>query len=385
MKFSKLVLPGLAMIAVTYGLARFSFGLFLPDITRSLEITSAEAGVVSSLFYISYCITIIHSTFHSIKAGPRKMVTAAGMSALTGLLLIGVAPNIWILSIGVLFAGGSTGWISPPFGLAISLWINARQQGKANTWINSGTSLGIVFAGLSTMFLPVDWRVIYLIYASLAVIVIIWNYTVLPKYGKNMNIYAGSFNFRDIKGSETLALSSTILGVATAPFWTFSKSFVESLDIYTDTGLSLFWMTIGIFGIAGGISGMVIEKRGLNFAYKTSVIMISLASVILSLSDAAWGISFVSSALFGMSYIFLTGVLLVWGITIFIENASLGIGLPFLILALGQVFGSMLSGLAVDFAGYGITFFIFGAAGFLALVFSPKDDPVIRTPRGYEF
>jgi sugar phosphate permease len=55
MKFSKLVFPGIAMIATTYGLGRFSFGLFLPEVTNDLHLTASQSGVISSLFYLAYC------------------------------------------------------------------------------------------------------------------------------------------------------------------------------------------------------------------------------------------------------------------------------------------------------------------------------------------
>lgn len=72
MNFSKLVLPGIAMIATTYGLARFSFGLFLPNISNDLKLSASQAGIISSLFYLSYCFTIIFSTLRTEKIGPKK-------------------------------------------------------------------------------------------------------------------------------------------------------------------------------------------------------------------------------------------------------------------------------------------------------------------------
>lgn len=72
MRFSKLVLPGIAMIAVTYGLARYSFGLLLPGISESLDITDSAAGIVSSLLYLSYCFTIVISTVLTTREGPKK-------------------------------------------------------------------------------------------------------------------------------------------------------------------------------------------------------------------------------------------------------------------------------------------------------------------------
>jgi MFS family permease len=183
MKFSRLVLPGVTMIAVTYGLARFSFGLLLPEMKESLEMSELLSGMISSLFYLAYCFTIILSTVITTKEGPRRMIISAGLSAFVGLLLMGITPNVWVLALGVLFAGGSTGLVSPPYGAAISLWIKEDKQGKANTWINSGTSFGIVLSGVGAILLTQNWRLTYLIYAILTFLILIWNFRAIPKVG----------------------------------------------------------------------------------------------------------------------------------------------------------------------------------------------------------
>ena len=82
MSFSKIVLPGIAMIATTYGLGRFSFGLFLPNISNDLQLSASQAGIISSLFYLSYCFTIIFSTIQTTKIGPKNMILLAGLSCL---------------------------------------------------------------------------------------------------------------------------------------------------------------------------------------------------------------------------------------------------------------------------------------------------------------
>lgn len=121
MKFSKLVFPGIAMIATTYGLGRFSFGLFLPDITNDLSLSASQAGLISSLFYLAYCFTIVYSTLQKDTIGPKRMIILAGISVVIGLITIGVSSNAIILSIGVIFTGASTGLVSPPYGYTISL------------------------------------------------------------------------------------------------------------------------------------------------------------------------------------------------------------------------------------------------------------------------
>lgn len=380
MRFSKLVIPGILMIAVTYGLGRFSFGLFLPDISQDLSLTPTQAGLISSLFYLSYCFSIIFATFKTDKVGPKNMIMAAGLSVLIGLILIGISPNLMILALGVLFAGASTGCVSPPYGYVISLWIKLEEQSKANTWINSGTSIGLMLAGVTAMIAFLDWRTMYLSYAVLALIMLVWNFIIIPSLNQPLEIYTGSFNLLDVKNGSRIALASTLLGIATAPFWTFSKSFVQATDLYTNFQLSIFWILIGVFGIIGGVSGNIIEQKGIRFAYNLGVIAISAASILLALAQLLWITPFIASSLFGISYIFLTGVLMVWGIRVYVRNASIGIGIPFLLLAVGQVIGSILAGPLIVFLNYKATFVVFGLISLSALWIYPKfklkDNPV---------
>lgn len=372
MNFYKLVFPGIAMIATIYGLGRFSFGLFLPDISKDLHLSASSAGIISSLFYLSYCFTIIYATLRTAKTGPKYMIMLASLLVILGLITISIASNALTLSLGVIFAGASSGLISPPYGYAISLWIKWEQQGKANTWINSGTSIGLVFTGITAMLVFIDWRSVYLIYGIIAILITVWNFFIIPSLKHNININPGSLNILDISASKRIIFASTILGISTAPYWTFSKSYVQNTDHYSPVALSIFWILIGVAGVLGGISGRMIDQYGLKFSYFLGVILMAAASILLALTPFIWIVPFLASLLFGASYIFITGVLLVWGVKLFVKNASLGIGIPFLMLAVGQVIGSVLAGPIVEELGYTFTFVIYGIIGLTPILTYPK-------------
>ncbi|MEB7434687.1 MFS transporter [Staphylococcus pasteuri] len=372
MNFYILVFPGIAMIATIYGLGRFSFGLFLPDISKDLHLSASSAGIISSLFYLSYCFTIIYATLRTAKTGPKYMIMLASLLVILGLITISIASNALTLSLGVIFAGASSGLISPPYGYAISLWIKWEQQGKANTWINSGTSMGLVFTGITAMLVFIDWRSVYLIYGIIAILITVWNFFIIPSLKHNININPGSLNILDISASKRIIFASTILGISTAPYWTFSKSYVQNTDHYSPIALSIFWILIGVAGVLGGISGRMIDQYGLKFSYFLGVILMAAASILLALTPFIWIVPFLASLLFGASYIFITGVLLVWGVKLFVKNASLGIGIPFLMLAVGQVIGSVLAGPIVEELGYTFTFVIYGIIGLTPILIYPK-------------
>jgi Uncharacterised MFS-type transporter YbfB len=53
-----LVAPGLATIAVTYGLARLAYGLFLPEMRESLDLSDSVLGLIGAGSYAGYCLAV---------------------------------------------------------------------------------------------------------------------------------------------------------------------------------------------------------------------------------------------------------------------------------------------------------------------------------------
>ncbi len=120
MNSKKLIISGLPMIAVTYGLSRFSFGLMLPYIRESLALSQSVSGLISSLAYLAYCIAIIVSMFLTTKTGPKAMILTAGFASTAGLIIISVSNNGLVLGLGIfILAGLSTGLSSQPVWLIL--------------------------------------------------------------------------------------------------------------------------------------------------------------------------------------------------------------------------------------------------------------------------
>jgi fucose permease len=47
------------MIAVTYGLARFAYGLFLPEMRKAFDLSESILGLIGAGSYAGYCVTIL--------------------------------------------------------------------------------------------------------------------------------------------------------------------------------------------------------------------------------------------------------------------------------------------------------------------------------------
>ncbi|WP_277679280.1 MFS transporter [Gracilibacillus dipsosauri] len=375
MNSKKLIMVGLPMIAVTYGFARFSYGLVLPYLRESLEINPSVAGVLSSLSYLAYCIAIVLAMLYMQKVGSRMMILTAGIAAAIGMSIISIANSSLALGIGIFIAGLSTGLSSPPYADVIKKWVDQDKRSTTNTWINAGTSLGTALTGVMVIFLASNWRMTYLLFTLISIIILILNDKVIPQTkdtSKTHQTQASHVTKRALVQAYPLILSSLLLGASSAHYWTLSRDLLFQMENLPQALFQGFWIIIGIAGVLGGFAGYFSEKIGLLSSYRISVILLGASSLLLGLFTNILPVA-LSAISFGSSYIFMTGVLIIWGIHIFKTNSSLGLGLPFLLLALGQVFGSFIGGAVAGLLGYEAMFILFALISYIALIFNPKE------------
>lgn len=360
------------MIAVTYGLSRFSYGLLLPYISESITMSQSTSGWISALSYIAYCISIVAVMAYAAKFTPRSILIAAGSLSILGLGIISLSPNSFILGLGIFVAGLSTGLSSPPYADIVSAHVEVRLQNQANSWINSGTSIGTVLTGAVAIVMAERWRESYWIFIIIAIVTLLINYRALPKHQAPKKKETQGFSVEEWRRSTPLVIASLLLGISCTPYWTFSRDYMLSLDDVPAYLGEWFWVIIGFSGLLGGTAGVFINRFGLLKAYWMSIAVLSSSCLILGIWPGNNIMGFLSPVLFGSSYIFVTGVIIVWGISVFKTNPSFGIAVPFLLLALGQATGSIFAGQIAESAGYHTLFTGAAVVGYAALLFWPR-------------
>src|SRR3954469_12491633 len=127
----RLVAAGIAMVATTFGLARYGYGLLLPDIRRSFELSSTSLGLIATGSYGAYLVTTAAMAAVGDRAGPRRPVLLGGACAVAGMVLVAVATSPLVLAAGVVIAGASAAPASPPFSDAVASALRPRVRGRA--------------------------------------------------------------------------------------------------------------------------------------------------------------------------------------------------------------------------------------------------------------
>ncbi|WP_054710545.1 MFS transporter [Bacillus sp. JCM 19041] len=367
----KIVLPGLAMIAVTYALARLSFGLFLPDISHSLGLSESEGGFVGSTAFVSYSIALFLSSYLIKKLGQHKVTMIAGLTAVVGMLGIATAQSFLHLVMSIFVAGIGSGLASPALSQIAKNTLNKKDLDQGNTWINSGTSFGIILTGPVVLLFTEHWRLSYLFFAIIAILVLIWNYYSIPSTNEQKQVIDQKLDWLSIiNKAKFLLIASIIIGMSSSIYWTFSRSYLTTEYNMTPNESVVFWIIMGIAGVLGGVAGGFIQKIGLRWSYRLLLFLMTVSIFLLTVPANLT--VYISAGLFGSTYIFLTGLFIVWGTRIFNTLPALGVSLSFLALGIGQSLGSFFAGKTIEMTTYPFSFILFAGLGLIGL-FVPTD------------
>jgi predicted MFS family arabinose efflux permease len=370
----RIVAPGLALIAVTYGLARFAYGLFLPQLRETFALDSVALGMIGAGSYLGYCLAVAVALVLAARTGPRAMAVIAAAIAVAGMALVAVAPVGWVLAVGVLLAGASGAVASPPMGDAVATAVRTPLHDRANAAINSGTSVGVVLSMPAALLAADDWRVAWAAFAVLGIVVLIWNATAMPSAAAPPEQTPPRLSMRYLVEPRSLPLFAVAAGIgfASAAYWTFSRELVLQEGELSQTESTLFWATIGAAGLAGGAAGDLTARLGLSRALRVGLLTMAAATALLAAVPGTLLGAYVSAALFGAAYIALTGIVLVWSVAVFSDRPSAGLGAAFLLIAAGQAAGAPIAGTIAGATTLATTFIVFASVAVATTLVTPR-------------
>lgn len=369
--------PCMLVVAISYGLSRYSLGLFLPVIREDLNLSIKIAGLIVSSSYVGYLLATILASLVAGRVGPRILVFAGGFLATTGLAIIGTNSSSWLVGFGIFIAGMSPGLIYPPLSDAITRLVRDDQRDWVYSVVNSGTSIGIMLCVPLAFLLSDRWPVIYLSFAGFSAFVTLWATMVVPSgpflVRQNTAVISITANWLVNKRSSSLFLSSFLFGIATSAPWTFTPDLLKQSGAQSNDQIAIFWFLIGFGGLFGGVAAKSIGSVGLNKSLLAGLVVLLICTLLPALFSACDPVVMIAAFLFGASFIMVTGLYGVWSMYVFHERPSAGFGLVFLVISLGQFLGTVTGGFSINVMGYIPTFMIAAAIGALPLILLPRD------------
>lgn len=383
---ARLIPAGIAIIASTYGLARYAYGLFLPDIRQDFGLESGVLGFMAGSSYAAYLLATLAAAYVTSRAGPRLPIALGGLLAAFGMLAIAASSGAWTLFAGVVVAGASPAFALTPMPEAVRRLVARDLRGRVLTLVNSGASYGVILAGTTSLLAGEQWRWAWLAFTGVALAATVWIARLLPAGGPADDIVedngAGGSFARPRRflspASARLFLCAFVASLSTHVYWTFAVDLIAGSGSASDSTGEAFFVLLGVSGLVGGLGGDLIRRFGLRPVLLGATLSLAGSICLLPLASYQWSYApavLASGVLFGGAFFVTTGLLVVWSTRVFSERPSSGLGATLFVVGTGQVVGPSLSGVLAG--QFGLAFTFYAAAIFILtmLLFAPGNEP----------
>jgi len=366
---------GAALVAISYGLARFAFGLFVPPIREELELSSYVVGIIGALPLVSFLLATLVAPFVADRYGARLSAMLSGGFGAGGLALISLSEGALSLGIGVFACGICTGLMMPALTAAMQALVKRSLHGRVSAIMNAGTSVGVAVAMPAVLFMVGAWRFAYVSFAVLAGLGVVAAWFFIPPVSRIVPANAAPAPPISAQQWWRLLRLSTfafMMGFVSAAYWIFAPDLAVNLGALPPDQTGWLWLAVGIAGLGGAVVADLADRNNPPITHALMLMMLSASLALLAASPGQLVLATFSALVFGAAYMSLTGLYLLTGIRLLPGRLSMGPVLPFMACALGQAVGSPAVGALVDGFGYADAFSMFAAIGIVVAILSPQ-------------
>lgn len=357
--FWKLSAAGFAATAITYGPARMGFGLFLPEFRSVFSISIQAAGLISSLGFFGFFVGLLVSQYMTARKGPQLPIVLGLAAATAGMTIVAVAPNLPMLSLGILLAMLSAGFSWTPFSDAINRKVAERSRPAALSLVSTGTGLGIAAAGTAALLMSIggiSWRLCWAIFAVGSTLSLLGNWIALRDVAVTPRPRTRlPWNVLFQPAVIPLFAIGLCFGITSTVYISFAADRIAQAGgvagVPANVSGSLVFICYGVFGLLGLVTGGVKAITGLPWLLRLLLLASALSSSLIALVPTSWTGVVVSAGLQGINVMMTSAVLAFWSDRLFPALPSQGFTAVLLAVATGSVLGPVVAGSVADVFG----------------------------------
>lgn len=346
-------LAGAAVVGVAFGMARYAYGLTLPNIREDLGLSELVLGIIASATFAGYLAGLLLAGPLAARHGSRAPTTVGGASGVLGAVIVASAQSPGLLAAGVILAGSAGGWVWAPYSDIVTRAVPLRQQPKALAIITTGTSGGLVLLGGLSVLAPLgSWRLIWVGIALAAVAAALVNLRLVPKTRPApvvTNRHGASSLFAALRGPGAYSVAYF---AAVVIYFTYAADVLGSGALPAGA-VPAFYAGIGICGVVGVATGTLARRVGSSRIAGLCLGAVGVALAMLGLASDSLTATAVSACVFGAGYMAGSAVLAIWTAELVPERAGEAFTACLIVGALSSVAAPAVAGAMIPGLGLG--------------------------------
>ncbi|MCT1515490.1 MFS transporter [Dietzia cercidiphylli] len=362
---TRIGIAGAAVVGVAFGMARYVYGLTLPDIRQELGLSELVLGLVASATFAGYLAGLVLAGPLAARRGARAPTTVGGVCGALGAAIVTVAQSPGLLAAGAVLCGSAGGWVWAPYSDIVTRTVAPRLQSRALAMITTGTGAGLIaLGGLAVIATYTSWRLVWVGVAVAAVIAAVVNLLLVPRTDPTGRP-------REQRDLATLARALPVpAGYSVVYFAVVVIYFTYAADVLGGTDLPalavpVIYVLIGASGLVALTTGAMAGRWGSPRVAAMCLVIVALALALLGAAGDSLVATLVSACVFGVGYMTGSAVLAVWTAELVPDRAGAAFTTCLVVGAVSSVVAPAIAGTVIPTVGLG-TLLLISAAVSLA-------------------
>jgi len=395
-----IVATAMLVVLCVVGLARFAFGMILPEMAKDLALDYREQGILGASYFLGYLSIVAPMPWLAPRLGPRRLCVWGMALVALSLLAMSLVRDYTLLSASYFITGLGSGAAFIGAMTLPSIWFYPSHRARAAGVATAGAGVAILFSGLivphvTGAFGLASWQIIWLMFACLTGLFCLLAKVLLRNRPEDIGLTpfgrpnggggaAAGTPAKPIRSGPILLRLGAIYGLFAVTMLTYTTfivtTMINELSVPKATAGVLWSVVGGLSILSGPLFGHVSDRWGHRAGIVSALVAQAVAYALIAAGTGMIGL-LVSVLLFGLSAWSLPTIVSAAAGDYFGPERAAGIfAILTLVFAAGQVLGPAGAGFLADWTGgfalaYGIATGLNCVAIVLCLFLQPPANP----------